>query len=238
MAPTTEIALALDVPNRDRADDVLLQLAGGLQWVKIGLQLFCREGPAWIAGISQRGFKVFLDLKLHDIPNTVAGAVSSIASCRPDLLTLHASGGEAMLRAAVEARNSHTPSTRLIAVSVLTSLDQADLASIGVPDSTEEQVLRLTKLALSAGVDGVVASPLEIALLRSTFGPQPYLVTPGIRPESSQAHEQKRTMGPAQAAAAGSNLLVVGRPILEAPNPRAALESIQSGIDAIHPRRT
>ena len=230
MSRETEIALALDLPSSDEACIALERVGDAVEWIKVGLQQFCREGPGWVAELGDSGYRVFLDLKLHDIPNTVASAVAALAGLPVGLLTVHASGGSAMLRAAVEARNQFLPLCRVVAVTVLTSLDDADLAAAGVAGSAGEQVLRLADLAISSGVDGVVCSPLEISVLRNRFGPEPWLVTPGIRPPGVSPDEQKRVMSPVEARDLGADLLVIGRPILQAPDPAEAAWAIRKSL--------
>lgn len=227
----TDIILALDVGDRAAASAVLDRVSGHLGWVKIGLQLFTREGPSIVEAIANRGFRVFLDLKLHDIPNTVGSAVQSLASLPVELLTLHSAGGGEMLRAAVAARNSSGSGMRLLAVTVLTSMDDAGLAEIGMAGPAAAAVDRLAGVALQAGVDGLVCSPLELGGLRSAFGADPLLVTPGVRPASASLDEQKRVMTPAAAAAAGASFLVIGRPILQAPDVAAAVAAIRAELE-------
>lgn len=214
--------LALDLPEREQALACLDELGDTLRWVKIGLQLFTRYGPQFVEEVAGRGYRVFLDLKLHDIPNTVAKAVESIAALPVELLTLHGCGGSEMLRWAVAARDEEAPQLRLLAVTVLTSMDAEGLAETGVAVTPAEQVERLARLSLAAGVDGLVCSPLELPLLRSAFGQEPLLVTPGIRPADAATNEQKRIMTPADAMRAGTSYMVVGRPVLSAPDRRAA----------------
>ena len=199
--------------------------------VKLGLEFFLANGPDGVRALAGR--PVFLDLKLHDIPNTVAGAVRSVLPLRPHLLTLHAAGGTAMLRAAraaAEAAGEARP--KLLAVTVLTSLDAAALRETGVADAPAAQVLRLARLALAAGADGLVCAPTEVALLRAELGPAPLLVVPGIRPAGGAADDQARTLTPRAAAEAGADWLVVGRPITQAADPRAAAAAIVAGIGA------
>lgn len=221
-----ELILALDVETREEALSLLHRVGPELKTVKIGLQMFTRYGPSLIEKVAALGYGIFLDLKLHDIPNTVAKAVQSLASLPISLLTVHASGGSEMLAAAEEARRTHAPDLTLLAVTVLTSMDQAGLSQIGVSSPPDEQVRRLAKLAGSAGISGIVCSPLELPLLRQEMGEEILLVTPGIRPGGSATHEQKRVLTPAEAAAAGASRIVVGRPILQAPDPREAVRSI------------
>ena len=216
-----ELILALDVPDRASAREILGQVQGSVKWVKIGLQMFTAYGPAWVEEVAAQGFKIFLDLKLHDIPHTVARAVDSLAPLPIGMLTLHASGGREMLAA---AKSRARPDLLLLGVTVLTSMDAAGLAEIGVTASPSQQVERLARVAIGAGLNGLVCSPLEIETLRrvsSTVN----LVTPGIRLEGEAAKggdDQKRVLTPAEAAVAGANYIVVGRPILQAVD-RAAL---------------
>jgi len=223
-----DLILALDVPTRAAADPVLRQLRGSLRWVKIGLQLFTAYGPDYVREVAGLGFKVFLDLKLHDIPNTVARSVESLSPLPIGMLTLHAAGGREML-AAAQAKSR--PDLLLLGVTVLTSMDAAGLAEIGVAAEPAAQVARLAAVAVGVGLRGLVCSPLEIALLRGRLGPDIQLVIPGIRPAGEGgSDDQKRVMSPAAAARAGANYLVVGRPILQAPDPAAAVHAILAEI--------
>lgn len=221
-----DLILALDVPDEAEALRLLDQVGGDLRWVKIGLQLFTRHGPDLVARVAARGYRVFLDLKLHDIPNTVAAAVESLAHLPVDLLTIHASGGEEMCRAAEEVRRRVRPGLTLLGVTVLTSLDAEALAATGVSGGMEQQVLRLARLALGAGFGGLVCSPHELPVLRREFGPAPVIVTPGVRPAGSSSDEQKRVMTPQEAARAGASFVVVGRPILKHADPAAAARAV------------
>ena len=225
-----ELILALDLETREEALAMLDQLGDSLDWVKVGLQLFTAYGPDFVREIADRGYHVFLDLKLHDIPNTVAKAVQSIAALPVDLLTLHGSGGPEMLEWAAKAAQDHAPALRLLAVTVLTSMNQAQLHALNVSAKTEEQVLHLADLSLRAGMAGLVCSPLELAPLRARFGSDPVIVTPGIRPAGSGSDEQKRIMTPREAATAGSSYIVVGRPILKAGDPAKAARAIQAEL--------
>ena len=225
------LILALDLETRESALQTLDRLGDSLQWVKIGLQLFTAYGPDFVREIADRDYKIFLDLKLHDIPNTVAKAVQSIAQLPVDLLTLHASGGAEMLEWANKARNEHAPALNLLAVTVLTSMDTRQLHSLNVNAEPEEQVQHLADLSLKVGIQGLVCSPLELPVLRPHFGRDPIIVTPGIRPKGSASDEQKRIMTPQDAAAAGADYIVVGRPILKAPDPAAAAEAIRAELD-------
>ncbi|MBT63123.1 orotidine-5'-phosphate decarboxylase [Coraliomargarita sp. SDUM461003] len=225
-----QLILALDLETREEALAMLDRLGDSLKWVKIGLQLFTAYGPDFVREIADRGYKVFLDLKLHDIPNTVAKAVQSISTLPVDLLTLHACGGGEMLEWANKARADYAPNLNLLAVTVLTSMNEAQLRSLNVASTPEAQVLHLADITLKSGVQGLVCSSLELAPLRERFGQEPIIVTPGIRPAGSAADEQKRIMTPAAAAAAGSSYIVVGRPILKAADPAAAARSIQADL--------
>jgi orotidine-5'-phosphate decarboxylase len=199
--------------------------------LKLGLEFFLANGANGFGAIS--GAPIFLDLKLHDIPNTVAGAVRAVLPLRPRMLTVHAAGGSAMIQAAHQAAAS-TGSGRpmILAVTVLTSLGQQELGAIGVAGALEEQVLRLGRLAIGAGADGLVCSSLEVSALRQALGPEVRLVVPGIRPEGAVAGDQARTMTPAQAVAAGADWIVVGRPITGASDPGAATADIAASIRA------
>jgi len=225
-----QLILALDLETRREALAMLDQLGDALDWVKIGLQLFTAHGPDFVREVADRGYHIFLDLKLHDIPNTVAKSVQSIAQLPVELLTLHASGGAEMLQWAEKARLEHAPQMNLLAVTVLTSMNEAQLHALNVRSSPEEQVIHLAGHSLQAGVQGLVCSSLELAPLRAKFGRGPIIVTPGIRPAGSDADEQKRIMTPRDAAAAGSNFIVVGRPILKAPSPAAAARTIRAEL--------
>jgi orotidine-5'-phosphate decarboxylase len=222
-----DLILALDVPTREAADPILRQLRGQLRWVKIGLQMFTAYGPDYVREVAGLGFNVFLDLKLHDIPNTVAKAVESLAPLPIHMLTLHCAGGSEMMRAALAAQQKHNPQLLLLGVTVLTSMDSPGLQEIGVTVPSAEQVTRLGQLAATAGLRGLVCSPLEVALLRQQLPAAMQLITPGIRPaHEAGTDDQKRVMTPANAAQAGSSYIVVGRPILQAADPAAAARAI------------
>lgn len=199
--------------------------------VKIGKELFTAAGPALVETLATRGFGVFLDLKYHDIPNTVASACRAAAALGVWMLNVHALGGAAMMKAAREALASRSTPPRLVAVTVLTSMADADLVQLGFAGRAPELVLRLARLARDCGLDGVVASAQEAALLRRECGPEFRLVTPGIRPPESGRNDQQRVATPAAAIAAGADYLVIGRPITRAPDPLAALEAINREIE-------
>jgi len=216
---------AIDAPDSAAADALVGRLAGVPSWIKLGLELFCAEGPAIVSRYVARGQQVMLDLKLHDIPETVARATARIAALGAGLLTVHAGGGRAMLEAAVQAARAGG-STRVLAVTVLTSLDDGDLAQIGAIGPIGQLVKQRAALAIAAGCDGVVASPHEVAGIRAIAPPSFLVVTPGVRPAGAAAGDQKRVMTPAQARAAGADLVVVGRPLRDAPDPGAAARAI------------
>jgi orotidine-5'-phosphate decarboxylase len=202
-----------------------------VQWFKIGLELYLAEGNSIVERVRDLGYSVFLDLKLHDIPNTVAGAVRSVAKTGTDMLTVHAAGGPAMLAAAQEAAVAVSSGPKLLAVTVLTSMDAAQLAATGVSSPPREQVSRLSEVAYAAGIRGFVASAEESSLLRSAH-PDATLVIPGIRPAGAAVGDQKRVATPASAIAAGADYLVVGRPITQAADPAAAAQAILAEIAA------
>jgi orotidine-5'-phosphate decarboxylase len=227
-----DLILALDVPTREEAAPILRQLRGNLRWVKLGLQMFTAYGPNYVREVADMGFDIFLDLKLHDIPNTVAKAVESLGPLPIKMLTLHTSGGGEMMRAAAAAQQKTNPNLLLLGVTVLTSTDAAGLNEIGVSASPADQVARLGQLAVASGLRGLVCSPLEVELLRRTLPASTQLVTPGIRPAGDDVGDQKRIMTPAEAARAGSSYIVVGRPILKAADPAAAARAILADLKA------
>jgi orotidine-5'-phosphate decarboxylase len=217
---------ALDAPTRDEADALVGRLGGVPSWVKIGLELFCAEGPGIVRDYTKRGLSVMLDLKLHDIPETVARAMARAAALGAELVTVHAGGGRTMLTSAVRAAGS----ARVLAVTVLTSLDDADLDDIGARGPVAELVLRRARLAVAAGCHGVVASPQEAAAVRAAVPAGFLIVTPGVRPEGSGAADQKRVATPATARRAGADLIVVGRPIRDADDPAAMARAIAAEV--------
>ncbi len=222
----TDLIVALDVPSSAEARAVVERLGDSVSFYKVGLELFIADGPATLALLRERGKRVFLDLKLHDIPRTVERAVASAARFGVDLLTIHSQGAKAMIAAAAGAAAKADPPPKILAVTVLTSLDDADLADIGVRRGAADQVDALGRLAVEAGAGGLVCSPQEVGRLRAALGPAPYLVTPGIRPAGGDVGDQKRIATPAFAARSGASAIVVGRPIVQAPDPRAAAEAI------------
>ncbi len=227
--PQDRLAVALDVPDARQALELVASLEGTCRWFKVGMELYYAAGNAFIETLRNQDFQVFLDLKLHDIPNTVAGAVRSVTSAGASLLTVHASGGPAMMAAAVEAASA-PGSPRLLAVTVLTSMDAFELSAVGVSESTIDQVLLLARLANSVGIDGLVCSPEEVATLRAETGPDTLLVIPGIRPTGSEIGDQRRIATPGDAIALGASMLVVGRPITRSVNPAAAAKAILEEI--------
>jgi len=220
------LIVALDVPTADAALALADRLEDQCQWFKVGLELFASAGPAIVEKLISRGHSVFLDLKLHDIPNTVAAAVRATASLGASMLTIHAAGGPAMLEAAQEAASAMASPPQLLAVTVLTSMDQAQLSAIGVQGDTQKQVALLAKLGIEAGIHGFVCSPQEVGALRTLAGSDGVLVTPGIRPTGADQGDQQRIATPTYALEQGSSYLVVGRPITQAADPVLAAEAI------------
>jgi orotidine-5'-phosphate decarboxylase len=222
-----ELILVLDAPSPRELAPVLTRLSGRLRWVKIGLEMFTACGPECVREVADLGFDVFLDLKLHDIPNTVARAIESAGRLPVKLLTLHAVGGREMMVRAVKAQQQTAPHLRLLGVTVLTSLGERDLRETGIMATPEAQVLRLAQLGVGAGLHGLVCSPLEVALLRKQLPSSAKLVVPGIRPAGAGAgDDQTRVMTAAEAARAGADYIVVGRPIFKASDPVAAAQAI------------
>ncbi len=222
---STELIVALDVNETADAEQLVETLDDYVSWYKVGKQFFTQFGPAAVKLLKERGKKVFLDLKYHDIPNTVAQAVRAAGDIGANMVNVHAAGGPQMLQAAAAAAAERD--LLVVAVTVLTSLSKEDLQDIGVENVTvEQQVLRLARLTQSNGVAGVVCSAHEIAVLKKECGADFKLVVPGIRPAGNSAHDQKRVMTPAQAAAAGADYIVVGRPITQADDPAAAARAI------------
>jgi orotidine-5'-phosphate decarboxylase len=224
------LIVALDVPTAEQARALVARLGPAARFYKVGNQLFTAAGPTFVSELVKARLPVFLDLKFHDIPNTVASAVRAAAGLGVAFVDVHASGGKAMLEAAVEARRG--TATRLLAVTVLTSHSAATLREIGVDGAVETSVRRLARLAQDAGADGVVASPNEVALIRSECGPTFLVVTPGIRPPGAATLDQARAATPAAALRAGADYLVVGRPICEAGDPLAVAAAILGEMES------
>jgi len=224
------IIVALDYPQPEPALQLLEKLDPLLCRVKVGKEMFTRMGPAFVEACMKRGFDVFLDLKFHDIPNTVAGACRAGADLGVWMMNVHASGGRRMMQAAREAVDKSSTETLLIAVTILTSLSEEELAEIGYAGSAADNVSRLAALAQSSGMHGVVCSPREAQQLRSNLGDNFLLVTPGVRPAGSDTADQRRVMTPQDAMSAGSNYLVIGRPITAAEDPLQALQQIADSL--------
>ena len=221
------IAVALDAPDLETAAQWAQAVIPYVSVVKVGLELFCRTGPSIVDTVrGGSGVGLFLDLKLHDIPNTVAGAARAVAKLRPMYLTVHASGGHDMVRAAVEA----APDVTIAAVTVLTSLDEASLGQIGLAGPPSEAVRRLATLAVGAGAGALVCSPQEVALVRAEVGPDIVLITPGVRPAGSDTNDQARVSTPQDALRDGADLLVIGRPITAASDPGAAAATLAAEL--------
>jgi len=226
---SNRLIAALDTSDLAQARDWASALRSSCGLFKLGMEFFFAHGPDAVAEVAG-DHPFFLDLKLHDIPNTVAGGVRSVLRLKPAMLTLHAGGGTAMIEAARNAAEAAPERPLLLAVTVLTSLDDRALAEAGVADGARAQVLRLGELAIRAGADGLVCSAHEVAPLRQLLGDGPVLVVPGIRPAGSAAGDQARVMTPAEAIAAGADYIVVGRPITQARDPAAAAAAIAAGI--------
>jgi orotidine-5'-phosphate decarboxylase len=226
------IITAIDAPAWDQAEALVSRLPAENRRVKVGKQLFTREGPPAVERLRETGREVFVDLKFHDIPNTVAGAVAAAADIGAWMVNVHASGGLRMMAAAREALAAYRERPWLIGVTVLTSMDTAELNAVGVADTPEGQVRRLASLAREAGLDGVVASPREVPMLRRELGDDFLLVTPGVRPAGAGGDDQRRTATPAQALSDGADYLVIGRPLTGAEDPEAAWAAIGQEIDA------
>ena len=227
----TEVILALDVESRTKAEAKLEAVGGCLKWVKIGLQTYLRDGPEVIHEVASSGKSIFLDLKLHDIPNTMAKAIESLVNLPIKMLTLHSTAGPEALEMCAQKAAELLPHTKLLAVTVLTSMNQENLHSIGVNNKIPDQVDRLAEMSINAGIDGIVCSPLELIRLRSILPESTTFVTPGIRPLGSATGDQKRIMTPIEASQAGAHFLVIGRPILAAENPEEALTAIQKELN-------
>lgn len=223
ISPRDRLIVALDLPNQVKALALVSVLSGAVSTYKIGLQLYTAEGPGIVRAVAATAAKVFLDLKLHDIPNTVAKAVAAAGELGVQMLTVHLAGGRAMLEAAVAAR---PPNLSLLGVTVLTSATPETLSETGVNSGVEEQVLRLAQLGQESGIDGLICSPHELRILRDRLGNEIKLITPGVRPTWAAADDQKRFTTPGEALKNGADYLVIGRPITADPDPRAAVERV------------
>ena len=220
------IFVAIDTPDLARATDIASAVRGHAGGVKLGLEFFSAQGPEGVRRIAGLGLPIFLDVKFHDIPNTVAKAVDALAPLDPAILTVHAAGGHEMLLA---AKRAAPPTTKVVAVTLLTSLDAADLNDLGIERSPADQVARLAWVARDAGVDGIVCSGAEVADARTAW-PKGFFVVPGIRPAGADVGDQKRIVTPARALDEGASVLVIGRPITDAPDPQRALMDITAGL--------
>ena len=227
ISPRDRLIVALDFPTKSKALALVSALSGAVSTYKIGLQLYTAEGPEIVRAVAATGAKIFLDLKLHDIPNTVAKAVAAAGELDVQMLTVHLSGGRAMLEAAVAAR---PPGLSLLGVTVLTSATQETLSETGVKSGIEEQVVRLAELGKRSGIDGLISSPHELRSLRERLGDEMKLITPGVRPSWAAADDQKRFTTPSEALQSGADYLVIGRPITADPNPREAVERVLEEI--------
>ncbi|UTW58923.1 orotidine-5'-phosphate decarboxylase [Kordiimonas sp. SCSIO 12603] len=236
MKPSDRIYCALDTVETQKAVDLAKTLNGVVGGIKLGLEFYCANGADGFKAVAETGMPIFLDLKFHDIPNTVAGAIRAVAPLGPKILTIHTQGGPEMMRRASEtaaeeaAKHGHAKPW-VTGVTILTSLDDSDMKAIGVEDVVADQVARLAALGAENGLDGMVCSPREISLARAATNPDFKLVVPGIRPAGSAAGDQKRVMTPFDAVEAGADVLVIGRPITQADDPRAAAEAIAKSIN-------
>lgn len=223
---TNRIFVALDTPSLDRARTIAQKVRHHVGGLKLGLEFFLANGQAGVREMAEIGLPIFLDLKLHDIPNTVAKAVQALHPIEPAILTVHASGGRAMLE---DAKAAASTGTKVVAVTTLTSLDGDDLRSVGVPGDPRAQVMRLAELAMAAGIDGVVCSGKEVEAVRAAW-PKGFLVVPGVRPSDAAVGDQKRVVTPRQAADVGASILVIGRPITQAVDPDQAARAIEATL--------
>ncbi len=236
MKPSDRIYCALDTVETQKAVDLAKALNGVVGGIKLGLEFYCANGADGFKAVAETGMPIFLDLKFHDIPNTVAGAIRAVAPLGPKILTIHTQGGPEMMRRAAEtaaeeaAKHGHAKPW-VTGVTILTSLDDSDMKAIGVEDVVANQVARLAALGAENGLDGMVCSPREITLARAATNPDFKLVVPGIRPAGSAAGDQKRVMTPDDAVEAGADVLAIGRPITQADDPRAAAEAIAKSIN-------
>lgn len=230
MTQASPVFVALDTTDAAKAATLAGSLGGLVGGIKLGLEFYTANGPAAVEAVSAVGMPVFLDLKLHDIPNTVAGGMKGIARLKPALTTIHASGGSEMMKAAMDSARTHSPATKVLAVTILTSIDQSAMNAIGFGGAVLDQVKRLAELAQGADVDGLVCSPHEVEAVRALVGPDMVLVVPGIRPAWAEAGDQKRIMTPADAVSRGADILVIGRPITGAADPAEAARRIATEL--------
>jgi len=230
----TELIVALDVASADKIPAIVDRLPAAVDFYKVGLELFIAAGPDALTYLQSRGKRIFLDLKLHDIPRTVARAVGSASGYGVSLLTVHASGGQTMLTAAAEACPE---GVNIVAVTTLTSLDQSDLTQMGVSRDLKTHTTELGAMAIACGINGLVCSPLEITAFRKRIGQDPFIVTPGIRPANGELGDQKRVATPTMAVSDGASHLVVGRPILQADDPGQAAEAILQELSEANAKR-
>ncbi|MGN1281321.1 MAG: orotidine-5'-phosphate decarboxylase [Succinivibrio sp.] len=228
-----KVIVALDYDNQESALKFVSSVTPDLCKLKVGNELFTTAGPQFVSKLVDKGFKVFLDLKFHDIPNTVAKACTAAAKMGVWLVNVHASGGPVMMKTAAEALSAFSDRPKLIAVTVLTSMDKAQLSSVGISQEPKSQVLQLAKLVKECGLDGVVSSAQEVSLIKQYMGVPFMCVTPGIRPEGSEIGDQKRIMTPVEAVRAGSDYLVIGRPITQSDDPVQTLSKINESISSI-----
>ena len=232
-AAANPVFVALDTPSKERALSLAAALKPHIGGVKIGLEFISAQGPDGIRAMIATGLPVFADVKFLDIPNTVAGAVRSLATLGPAFINVHAAGGAAMMRAAAEAASEFDPRPKILGVTVLTSLDAGDLAAMGVSLSPLDQVVRLARLAQASGLDGVICSPQEISAVRDACGADFLIVTPGIRPAGAALDDQRRVTTPVRALRDGADFLVIGRPITAAPDPAAAAREIAAELAGV-----
>ena len=223
---TSRLYVALDTPDLARARDLASKIRHHVGGIKLGLEFFAANGAGGVREMAHLGLPIFLDLKLHDIPNTVAKAVQALGALEPAVLTVHAAGGRAMLE---DAKAAAPPATKVVGVTMLTSLDAQDLAATGIGGSAHDQVVRLTELAREAGLDGIVCSGAEVTAAKALW-PKGFFVVPGVRPTGAQLGDQKRAVTPRQAVDAGASILVVGRPITGADDPDAAARAIEATL--------
>ncbi|MEU6090472.1 orotidine-5'-phosphate decarboxylase [Streptomyces sp. NPDC047085] len=234
MDPDNQIIVALDCDNRPTAEDTVDRLGDECSFYKVGLELLTAAGPDFVKHLVARGKKVFLDLKLFEIPNSVAGAVRAAGALGVSMVTVHSMGGTSIMTAAVDAARAF-PDLRVLALTVVTSMTDEDLADIGVSDSSEQQVLRLARLAGKAGCHGVIASPQDVAALRSTLGSDALIITPGVTLPGETRFEHARPGTPRAALAAGASHVVVGRTVTRAPDPAVAFRLVQAGLRTAAP---